>query len=62
MSAKTVLPVAVTRKDAAAMYGVSVWTIDELIASGSVTARRMGRRVLVDVGSLRTWFDSLDDA
>ena len=53
---------ALKRKDAAAAYGISVWTVDELIASGAVTAKRMGRRVLVDAASMQAWFDALDDA
>lgn len=64
MSAKTLTPakVALTRKEAAATYGVSVWTVDELIAAGTVAAKKKGRRVLVDAESMRAWFDGLDDA
>lgn len=53
---------ALTRKAAAAEYGISVWTVDELIASGAVSAKRMGRRVLVNAASMQAWFDGLDDA
>lgn len=54
--------VALTRKEAASTYGVSVWTVDELIASGKVAAKRKGRRVLVDAESMRSWYEGLADA
>lgn len=50
------------RRQAAEAYGVSVWTIDELIASGEIRAKRMGRRVLVNAASLEAWSDRLADA
>lgn len=61
-AAATTTKVAITRKDAAALYGVSVWTIDELIAAGLVAAKRKGRRVLVDASSMRSWYEGLEDA
>lgn len=53
---------ALSRKAAAAKYGISVWTVDELIASGAISAKRMGRRVLVNAASMQAWYDGLDDA
>lgn len=53
---------ALRRKEAAAMYGVSVWTIDELIASGRIRAKRQGRAVLIDAGSMADWYEGLEDA
>ena len=43
-------------------YGISTWTVDELIASGQVTAHRLGRRVLVDAEYMRRWYEQLDEA
>lgn len=57
-----VAPVFLRRRQAAEAYGVSVWTIDELIASGEIRAKRMGRRVLVNAASLEAWSDRLADA
>ena len=53
---------AMSRKAAAAAYSISTWTVDELIASGQVQAKRAGRRVLVDVESMKAWYKSLADA
>lgn len=53
---------ALSRKEAAALYSVSVWTVDELIAAGTVRAKKVGRRVLVDADSMADWFERLDDA
>ena len=57
-----VVPVAYSRKDAALALGVSVWTVDELIASGEIEARRHGRRILVSAASMIEWFESLPEA
>lgn len=59
---KPVAQVALSRKDAAAAYSISTWTVDELIAAGKVRARREGRRVLVDAESMRAWYEGLDEA
>lgn len=56
------VPRALSRKQAAEAYSISVFTVDELIASGQVRAKRLGRRILVDAASMQQWFESLDDA
>ncbi|NUO57281.1 MAG: hypothetical protein HOV78_11485 [Hamadaea sp.] len=53
---------AITRKDAAEKYAISVWMVDELIAAGLVSAKRVGRRVLVNAQSMQDWYDGLEDA
>lgn len=58
----SIQPVSLTRKQAAQAYGISTWTVDELIAAGQVAAKRKGRRVLVDAASMRRWYDGLEDA
>lgn len=62
MKTAAVPKVALSRKEAAAMYSISVWTVDELIAAGKVTARREGRRVLVDAASMLNWYEGLSEA
>jgi excisionase family DNA binding protein len=53
MAANTVMnestsgPIAVSKHDAAQMLGVSLRTIDRLIALKELQVRRLGRRVLI---------------
>lgn len=61
-------PKWLSRKDAARSYAVSLDTIDELIAAGAVTAKRLdernggARRILVSAASLDAWVESLPEA
>lgn len=50
---KWVLPILVGRETAALMIEVSVRTIDYLIKRKKLKTRRIGRRVLIEVASLR---------
>lgn len=60
-SAATKDRVHVSRSDAAERHGVSLWTIDELLRSGAVTGKVLGRRRLVNLASLDAYFDELED-
>ncbi len=48
-------PIAVTKRDAAQMLGVSLRTIDRLIALKELPVRRLGRRVLIARTSLENF-------
>lgn len=55
----TVTPVAVSPLEAAEMYGVSRDFIYSLIRDRLVESAKAGSRVLVDVESLRDWYESV---
>lgn len=55
-------PKWLSRKDAVAAYAIGLTTLDELIASGEVLARKNGRRTLVNVASLSAWVEGLPEA
>ena len=40
-------PILVSRKDAAALLGLSLRSIDNLLARGQLAARKIGRRTLI---------------
>ena len=40
-------PILVSRKDAAALLGLSLRTVDNLLAQGQLAARKIGRRTLI---------------
>ena len=50
---KSLPPAFGTREDAARVLGCSMSTVDALIRRGEITTKRAGRRVLVDLTSLR---------
>jgi len=52
---QTTSPIAITKQEAAQMLGVSLRTIDRLIALKELQVRRLGRRVLIP----RTALESL---
>jgi excisionase family DNA binding protein len=52
-------PVAVSPRDAAKFLAVSRRTISRLIRSKKITARKAGKRTLVDVASLRSFYATL---
>jgi excisionase family DNA binding protein len=45
-------PINVSKKDAAALLGVCLRTIDNLIAAKELPCRRIGRRVLIPYATL----------
>ena len=51
-------PLAITRHDAKAQLGVSLQTLDRLIARGELRAVRAGRRVLVPRDECARWLES----
>lgn len=53
---------AVTRQEAAAMYGVGLNVISEAIHSGELRAKRVGRQFRIAVADAQAWFESLPDA
>lgn len=53
---------AVSRDEAAAMYGVSLNTIRRAIHSGALKARMVGPKYRIDVEDLAAWFDALPEA
>jgi excisionase family DNA binding protein len=54
--------VALSVNEAAIQAGVSINTLRKHIASGELTARRVGHRVLVTVPDLLKWLDSSPSA
>jgi excisionase family DNA binding protein len=48
-------PVLVGRKQAAFLLGISIRSLDHLVAKDELPSRRIGRRVLVPYASLVTW-------
>jgi excisionase family DNA binding protein len=56
----TITPIALPPAEAARLIGISKRSLYRLIADGRVVARRDGsRRTLIDVASLRAYFESL---
>lgn len=53
---------ALTRAEAAEVYGVSLSTIKRAVASGALCAKKNGRRFLISVADLDEWFAGLPDA
>lgn len=47
-------PIAMTKQEAAQMLGVSLRTIDRLIALKELQVRRLGRRVLIPRAALES--------
>ena len=52
-------PLAVSPRDAAKFLAVSRRTISRLIRSKKITARKAGKRTLVDVESLKAFYATL---
>lgn len=48
--------IALSKQEAAQMLGISLRTIDLLIALKELPVRRLGRRVLIPRGSLESFF------
>jgi len=52
-------PLALSPRDAAAYISVSKRTLTRLIAAKKISARKSDGRTLVDVASLKTYYESL---
>lgn len=52
-------PLALSPRDAATMLAVSRRTLSRLIRSKKIAARKAGVRTLVDVASLKAYYESL---
>ena len=52
-------PLAVSPRDAAAMLAVSKRTVSRLIRTNKITARKHGKRTLVDVESVKAFYAGL---
>ncbi len=55
----TLEPIALSPRDAAAFLGLSKRTMSRLISSRKITARKAGLRTLVDVASLKAYYETL---
>ena len=55
----TLEPIALSPRDAAQFVSISKRTISRLISSRKVAARKDGKRTLVDVASLKAYYESL---
>jgi excisionase family DNA binding protein len=47
--------IALSRKDAASALGVSLRTVDYLLASGELRGRRIGRRIVIPKATLEAF-------
>jgi excisionase family DNA binding protein len=52
-------PLALSPRDAATYLSVSKRTLSRLIHAHKITVRKAGLRTLVDVASLKTYYESL---
>ena len=52
-------PLAVSPDEAARILAVSRRTVSNLIREHKLTARKHGKRTLVDYGSIRTYYETL---
>ncbi len=52
-------PIAVTRREAADMLGISLTEVDDERRAGRLIARKHGRKVLITVAELRRWVEAL---
>jgi excisionase family DNA binding protein len=55
----TIEPLALSPAEAAAYLGVSQKTISRLIARGELSARKLGRMVLIDAATVKSFYGSL---
>lgn len=51
--------IAVSRREAAALVGLSDMEPKRAIDNGEIRAKYRGRKCLVDVADLKAWFDAL---
>jgi excisionase family DNA binding protein len=59
MPAVSIEPIAVSLREAAAYLAVSKRTVSRLIRSKKIAARKYGPRTLVDVASLKSFYEAL---
>ena len=52
-------PIAVTRQEAARMLSISVTEIDDERRAGRLVAKKLGRKVLIEVAELQRWLAAL---
>jgi excisionase family DNA binding protein len=52
-------PLAISPRDAAAMLAISKRTVSRLIRSRKLVARKVGKRTLVDVESIKAFYATL---
>ncbi len=52
-------PLALSPREAAAFLSISKRSLSRLIGAGKIEARKAGPRTLVDVASLRAYYESL---
>jgi excisionase family DNA binding protein len=52
-------PLALSPRDAAAHLSISKRTLSRLIRAGKIAARKDGVRTLVDVASIKAYYESL---
>lgn len=55
----TLEPIALSLREAAAYLAVSKRTLSRLIRANKIAARKAGLRTLVDVASLKAYYESL---
>ncbi len=55
----TIEPLALSPRDAAAFLSISKRSLSRLIAARKIAARKDGPRTLVDVASIRAYYESL---
>lgn len=55
----TLEPIALSPREAAAYLAVSKRTLSRLIRANKIAARKAGLRTLVDVASLKAYYESL---
>ena len=48
-------PILISRREASKLLGISLRTLDYLIAGKEISCRRIGRRTLLSVASLRAF-------
>ena len=51
-----------SRKDTVRIYGISLSRVDELVRAGDFRAKKAGRKTLIQVTSIESWIEDLDDA
>ena len=59
MPAVPIEPLALSPREAAAYLAISKRTLSRLIRSKKITARKAGPRTLVDVASLKAYYETL---
>jgi excisionase family DNA binding protein len=53
---------ALSRNEAADLYGVHETVISRAIHAGELAAKKVGRQYRIETDALKAWFDALPDA